>query len=736
MSTRKSTPKKKKAAPAPPMTLELRDDGVAVVTIDVPGEKQNTLKEDFAPVFEEILAEIDASDARAVIVTSGKESGFLAGADITMLRGRDDAAEVQALSERGQAAFNRLSGLRIPTVAAIHGPCLGGGLELALACTARVISDDPKTVLGLPEVQLGLLPGAGGTQRLPRLIGIAAALDLLLTGKQVRARKARSLGLVDEAVPAANLMRAATAQALRLAEHADEHVHPLNRLGEFFREVASADGARDLVLEDNALGRHILFQQARKQLLAKTRGNYPAPERILDAVEVGIEQGFEDGLKVEARFFGELAVSPEAEQLMGIFFATQELKKGSGIGRKKINPNPIHQVGILGAGLMGAGIAMVTLDKADTPVRLKDRDHDGLGRGLASIHKYFDKRRKRRILSKAEAARQLHRVTGTTDYSGFSRCDLVIEAVFEDLALKHQILRDVEANTPDTTIFGSNTSSIPITTIAEASSRPQNVIGLHYFSPVEKMPLLEIIRTKDTAEKVVATCVDFGRRQGKTVIVVGDGVGFYTSRILSPYMNEAARILAEGASVEAVDGALTRYGFPVGPITLLDEVGIDVGEKVGRIMIDAFGDRMEPPAIMVRLVEDDRKGRKNGRGFYTYDGKDKTVDPSVYALLGTDGDRNPDPTDIAERCTLLMVNEAVRCLEEKILQNPRDGDIGAIFGLGFPPFRGGPFRFIDAMGADRVVARLEGFAAEHGDRFAPAELLLQHAASAKPFHKD
>lgn len=721
---------------AAPLTLDLREDGIAIVTIDVPGEKQNTLKEDFAGVFDDILIALETSRARAVIVRSGKPDTFMAGADITMLKGRESAAEVQALSERGQAAFNRLSNLKIPTVAAIHGPCLGGGLELALACTARVVSDDPRTRLGLPEVQLGLLPGAGGTQRLPRLIGVAPALDLLLTGKQLFPHKARKLGLVDEVVPSANLMKAAEATALRLAERADEHTHPLNRLGEFFREIASADGARELILEDNAIGRRVLFQQARKKLLDKTRGNYPAPERIVDAVEAGIEQGFEDGLKLEARFFGELAVSPEANQLMNIFFATQTLKKGSGLGRKKVNPRPIEQVGVLGAGLMGAGISIVTVDKADLPVRLKDRDDEGLGRGMAVIHKYFHKRATRRILSRAEAERQLHRVTTTTDYSGFARCDLVVEAVFEDLALKHQVLRDVEAATGEDTIFGSNTSSIPIARIAEASSRPANVIGLHYFSPVEKMPLLEIVRTPQTADKVVATCVDFGRRQGKTVIVVNDGVGFYTSRILAPYMNEAARILAEGASVEAVDEALMNYGYPVGPITLLDEVGIDVGEKVGRIMIDAFGSRMEPPAVMARLIDDNRKGRKNGRGFYTYDGKEKQVDKSIYSLLGTDGSLSLPAVDIAERCTLLMVNEAVRCLEEKVLQSPLDGDIGAIFGLGFPPFRGGPFRFIDFIGADRIVARLEGFAAELGERFEPAPLLLDHAKSIKPFHKD
>jgi 3-hydroxyacyl-CoA dehydrogenase / enoyl-CoA hydratase / 3-hydroxybutyryl-CoA epimerase len=367
---------------------------------------------------------------------------------------------------------------------------------------------------------------------------------------------------------------------------------------------------------------------------------------------------------------------------------------------------------------------------------MKDRDAEGVLRGLAHVRDLVDQRVKRKKLSRVDGARLMTFVTGTTGYDGFADADVVIEAVFEDLDLKHRVLRETEAVTRVDSIFASNTSSIPITKIAEASARPHTVIGMHYFSPVEKMPLLEIIVTERTAPWVTATCVELGKRQGKTVIVVNDGVGFYTTRILAPFMNEAAHVLAEGVPIETIDGALLDYGFPIGPIKLTDEVGIDVGEKVGKIMVAAFGDRLAAPAGLEKLVASGRKGRKNGKGFYLYgdDEKKREVDPSVYEVLGVKPDKKMDRFEIAERCALQMVNEAARCYGEGILRSARDGDIGAIFGLGFPPFRGGPFRLVDAMGAEVVVRKLERFRDLYGKRFEPAPVLQELSRTGATFH--
>ena len=724
----------------PALSLSIRPDGVGVVTIDVPGEKQNTLQAAFSEQFAEILESVEQSDdIRAVVVISGKPDSFVAGADIRMLQAAKTRDEATALSAQGQAAFDRLEALTVPVVAAIHGACLGGGLELALACRARIASDDRRTKLGLPEVMLGLLPGAGGTQRLPALIGIASALDLMLTGRQLDARRAKKLGLVDEVVPESILLEVAVQRALKLASTAGKTQSRWQAIGARLGTLATAKGAQTAALEDNPLGRRILFQQARKKLLEKSRGNYPAPERIIDVVEVGSEQGWRAGLDAEAKAFGELVMTDEATGLMSLFSGITALKKDTGIASKTA-PREVSRVGVLGAGLMGAGIAFVSVDKADVDVRLKDRDAEGLSRGLKAIHGNYAKRVKRRRMREVEAKAAMQRITTTTDYRGFAACDIVIEAVFEDLALKHRILAEVEAHTGPDTVFATNTSSIAIARIAEGAVRPENVIGMHYFSPVEKMQLLEVIAAPKTSDETIATTVALGKAQGKHVIVVRDGAGFYTSRILAPYMNEAAQVISEGVPIEAVDAALMDWGFPVGPVTLLDEVGIDVASKIGPILVEAFGERMQAPGAAEVLVADGRLGRKSGKGFYRYDGRKrkgatKPVDESVYALLGISPTNQMDPHDLAERCGLRMVNEAVLCLEEGILRSARDGDIGAVFGLGFPPFTGGPFRYVDQVGAAYVVDRLEALEQAHGARFTPAAMLVDMAKKGRRFHK-
>jgi 3-hydroxyacyl-CoA dehydrogenase / enoyl-CoA hydratase / 3-hydroxybutyryl-CoA epimerase len=745
------------AEPTPPTALRVQTaaDGIAVVTLDVPGKSVNSLSLGLSAEFEERFAELTRdSVVRAVVLVSGKPDSFVVGADMDLLAGVQTAAEASELSHRGQRALARVEASPVPVVCAIHGACLGGGLELALACTSRLVTDSPRSVLGQPEVLLGLVPGAGGTQRLPRLVGIATALDLVLTGRSVRPKAALRLGLVDEVVPQPLLLEVARTRALELAE-AQEHGRPLRHEPPVGDEstagslataarawLASLAGAghggsqwRDRVLiEGNPVGRKLLFYQAQKQLLARTRGNYPAPERALEAIRIGVEDGAARGYEAEARLFGELLVGGVSRRLVELFFAREALKKDPGVTGPAVAARAVERLGVLGGGLMGGGIAYLAT-KAGVPVRLQEKDDDGALRALAHVRGVLDARVKRRRLPARERDLLMGRVTATTEPTGFGRADLVIEAVYEDLALKQGVLREIEAVTRPACVYASNTSSLPIGRIAAAAERPENVVGMHFFSPVHKVPLLEVIRAPRTAPATVATAVAFGKRLGKTVIVVGDGVGFYTTRILAPLLNEAAHLLDEGAAVEALDGAMLDFGFPMGPLQVLDEVGIDVAEKVAHVLLEAFGERLAPPPHLQAFLDDGRLGRKGGRGFYVY-GERQQPDESVYRLTPHGDARVRIPAEeIQERCALALVNEAARCLGEGILRGPRDGDVGAVLGLGFPPFRGGPFRYADSLGAAGVLRRLERYRARHGARFEPAPILVQMARTGERFYR-
>ncbi len=717
MATQNST----EIATIEPLTLERRPDGVAVVRIDCPGSSQNTLGGSLIDLTSKLLDELERDQsAVGVIFISDKPGSFIAGADIHMIEACASAEEVTALSRAGQRIFSRLQDFPIPVVAAIDGVCLGGGLELALACDARIATSAAHTKFGLPEVQLGLLPGGGGTQRLPRLIGAPAALDLMLTGRQVDARKAPRLGIVDEVVAPSILLEAAI-QRLGAGRHRNH------------RSAAPLQRAKSWLLTGNPLGRSVVFSQARKGVLAKTRGNYPAPMRIVDCVEKGCAEGFERGLEHESKAFGELAMTPEARRLIGLYFATTALKKDTGT---EAAPRPVHQVAVLGAGLMGGGIGFVTVDRAEVPVRLKDVKPEGLSTGLRYIHERVDGRRGRGSLTAFEADREKRRVTAALDYSGFRKVDLVIEAVFEDLDLKHRMVADIERECPEHTLFASNTSSLPIGRIAEGAQRPQNVIGMHYFSPVEKMPLLEVIAHPGTAPEAIPTAVESGRRQGKTPIVVRDGAGFYVNRILAPYLNEAVHLLGEGVAIDRIDKALVKFGFPVGPFKLLDEVGIDISAHVAPILHEAFGERMQPVDATRVMIEAGRLGRKSGKGFYLYRGRKpgKVVDTTVYELLEIKPETELRNAEVVDRTVLMMLNEAVRCLDEDIVRSARDGDLGAVFGIGFPPFRGGPFRYLDQRGPDEVLQRLQALRREFGPRFTPAPAREAIAREGRRFH--
>jgi 3-hydroxyacyl-CoA dehydrogenase/enoyl-CoA hydratase/3-hydroxybutyryl-CoA epimerase len=700
-------------------TLTKQDNGVAILSMDVPGESMNTLKAEFGDEISAMLDDIEQDNSiKGVVVISGKRNSFVAGADISMLAACKTAEDATAIAAGGQAVFDRIENMKATFVAAIHGPALGGGLELALACHYRVCTDSTSTQVGLPEVQLGLLPGSGGTQRLPRLIGIQQAMKMMLTGSPARAKQAKKYGIVDEVVPESVLRKVAEQFALKRKPERE----------------APQKGLINKVLETTGPGRNMMFKKAREATFAKTKGNYPSPGYIIDVIEAGINDGMKAGLKAEAEAFGKLVMTPESFQLRQIFFATTEMKKENGV--EGVTPTKMKKVGVLGGGLMGGGIAFVTSTKAGVPVRIKDVRAEGIANAMKYSYDILNKKVKKRFIRNSEMQKQLALLTGTLDYSGYKDIDIVVEAVFEDLDLKQKMVADIEENCKETTIFASNTSSIPITQIAEKAARPENVIGLHYFSPVDKMPLAEVIAHDKTSDDVISSTVEFAKKQGKTPVVVKDGAGFYVNRILAPYMNEAANLILDGEPIEHIDKSLVKFGFPVGPVKLLDEVGIDVGTKIIPFLVEAFGERFTAPSAFDKVLSDGRKGKKNKKGFYDYEGKKpgKEVDESIYELLGLSPSSKLSEKEVAERCVLMMLNEAARCLDEGVIRNARDGDIGAIFGIGFPPFLGGPFRYMDTLGIKHVVARLNHYSTAVGDKFAPANVLVKMAESEKSFY--
>ncbi len=703
------------------LELEKRDN-LGIIWMDYPDEKVNKISRDMIAEFEAMFTQIEADPSiEAVILISRKKDNFIAGADLEMIAEITEPGEAEAISKQGHALLNRVAAFPRPIIAAINGAALGGGLEVALACHYRIATTSKKTVMALPEVKLGLLPGAGGTQRLPRLIGLQRSLDIMLSGKNVYPRQARRLGLVDELIHEFGLLPAAINVARQLI------THPYRR--------KDKRSTVEKLLEATSAGRGIIYKKAREMVLKQTMGNYPAPLKILEAVQIGMEKGMEKGLEAEAKLFDELVRTPVAKNLIRLFFQITEKKKNPLADQVR----PVRELGVLGAGLMGSGIADVSINNG-LPVVLKDISYDALSRGVKGIFDGLTKKVRRKIITPFERDQIMSRLTPVTDYRSFSHVDLTIEAVFEDLDVKHNVLRETEAATPDHHIFASNTSSIPIHKIAEKSRRPSQVIGMHYFSPVQKMPLLEIIVTPETEQWVTATAVEVGIRQGKTVIVVNDGPGFYTTRILAPMLNEALLILEEGGEIQQIDHAMRKFGFPVGPVKLIDEVGIDVGAHVAEVLEAMFKSRgARTTDAMKQLVDAGYLGRKNKKGFYRYDGgkkKVREVNTEIYRFFGGPHRRKFPETIIQDRLAFMMINEAAYCLQENILTNPTDGDLGAILGLGFPPFLGGPFQYIDTLGVQQVVERLGKLVQDFGPRFSPAPLLKEMAEKGQTFYSE
>ena len=703
--------------------LKVGEDGLAVLTFDLPGEKVNKLSTPVVQELADILVRLEReARIRGLLVRSGKPDVFIAGADVKEFATVAPDA-VRTMVERVQALFEQLAHLPYPTVAAINGVCLGGGTELALACDYRVMSDSPKAQIGLPEVRLGIFPAWGGSTRLPRVIGLAAALDLILTGKSLPARRARRVGLVDEAVPAAIF----EAWSLQFARGKLGGAKPRERRG----PASLAERA----LEATPFGRKLIFKKARASVWKQTGGHYPAPLAALHAIEEGYGKPVPVGLEAEARHITTVFGGEVQRNLLNIFFATEEVKKKTGVDDPSVRAREVRRVGVLGAGLMGGGIAQLAADKS-LPARMKDLEPKALAHGFAAAAAIWKDAVRKRRLTDAEMARKMDLLSATLDYSGFAQCDVTIEAVVEKLSVKRAVLREWEAAVSPEAIFASNTSTLPITEIAVGASVPGRVIGMHFFNPVHKMPLVEVIRAERTTDETVATIFAFAKALGKTPVVVKDAPGFLVNRILAPYLSEGVRLVLDGCRMEDVDAVMTSFGMPVGPLALLDDVGLDVAAKAGEVLAAAFPERMTLSGEAA-MAAAGRLGRKNGKGFYEYAGSKRGA-PSeeAYAILRVKPPRvSALPAEVMEaRLVLLMINEAAHCLEDEIVDSPATLDLAMIFGTGFPPFRGGLLRYADVLSANRVFTRLDDLSERLGPRFAPAERLRELANARAGFY--
>jgi len=706
------------------------DGSTGWITFDDPDRSANVLTEavmrGLADALDEARACAREGKIDVLVVRSGKQDGFIAGADIDAIAGLENPTEAETKIRLGQAIFSDLANFPLPTVAAVHGACIGGGFELALACDHRLLSDGSKTVLQFPEVMLGLLPAWGGTTRLPRLVGLQASLDVLLSGKRVFARKAKKVGLADDVLPADIFYEKVEAFARRIAAPDDEEQQQKGRLQKALRAA-----------ERSWPGRKAILAVARKKVLDSTGGHYPAPLRILQILDAHFAGAVEDSLAAEALAAAELIVSPVCKNLLHVYYLREGARKGSGVAGPGIEPNPVHDLGVLGAGVMGGGIAHLAAEE-NVRVYMKDIRHEAVTSGLQHARSRFDRSVKRGHMSRREAAQHMELISGGIDYHGLRPTDLVVEAVVERMDVKRQVLAETERHVSVTCVLATNTSSLSVDEMAEALERPERFCGMHFFNPVERMPLVEVVRGGRSSDQAVATVYAFALELGKVPVVVGDGPGFLVNRILGPYLNEAGFLLGDGGSIEQIDRVAKDFGMPMGPLRLIDEVGIDVSRHAGASLHQALGDRMKPSPALEALGNTNRLGRKGGKGFYVYEkGREKEIDETIYEALGSvlPPMRELDENEIRMRLLMPMVNEAARLLDEGIVRTAADVDLGMIMGTGFPPFRGGLLRFADTLHPRSLLERTRELQEAHGDRFEPAPLIVSLADEDRSFYE-
>ena len=708
----------------PVFHLDRKDRGIVHLVMDHPARRVNVLDVEALDDLGRTLEDLSSmADLQGVVLRSGKPGSFIAGADVQAIGSITDRDEVLQLVRRAHAAFGKLASLPCPTVAAIDGVCLGGGTELALACDSRIASEEPRTQIGLPEVLLGIFPGFGGSQRLPRLIGLPAALDLILTGRAVDARRAEKMGLVARAVPAAWLI-----------EHAHRRLEALARRPKGRRRDAYRPrGFGAWFLGSTPFGRTLVLSRARGMTRARTGGNYPAPVAAIEVIERTLHLPIQAGLEIEASRVSDLVIGPVCKNLVRIFELSEAAKKDAVGSDPKAQPRPVDRLALIGAGIMGGGVAELA-SRHGIQVRMRDLSIEALARALRTVRSLIDERGRKRRLAARERDAQIARILPTTELSGFGAADFALEAVVEDLEIKRRVLAELEVRVREDCVLATNTSSLSVTELARGLARPERLCGFHFFNPVHRMPLIEVVRGEQTADQALVTAVSLARRLGKTPVVVKDAPGFVVNRILMPYLREATWLLEEGYSVVDIDAAMRRFGMPMGPFEVVDEVGLDVAQKVAGVLSRAFPSRMSTSPELEKMVAAGRLGRKNGLGFYRYSGARRLPDPDLRATLGLTRQRRPQTLEtISERLVLVMVNEAARCLEEAVVPDAGKVDLAMIFGAGFPPFRGGLLRHADAFGLARAEHRLIALRAEKGDRFEPAALLSKKVAEGSSF---
>ncbi|MBD3275723.1 MAG: hypothetical protein GF372_10445 [Candidatus Marinimicrobia bacterium] len=692
------------------ITIQHSDDNIATLILDNKEARVNIFSTPFMEALETAIDELrDSNSIRGLVIRSGKDAGFVAGANIDEIANITESPDAYEKSRRGQLLFQKIAQLPFPTVAAINGHCMGGGTEMVLACDYRLAAEDGADI-ALPEVKLGLFPGWGGTQRLPKLISLQKALDMILTGKSYNAYRALKAGLVDESVPDSILQEYATDFVREVIESGGKKYQS--------KRKQKSGGFQTWLLEKNPVGRSILWNQAKKRVLGNTSGKYPAPLKALDVIKKTFTKNIDKGLEIEAQGFSELTQTSEHKNLLHVYKLREYSKKPTGIP-DDVEPRSIKKTGVLGAGVMGGGIAQLLAYK-DYPVRMKDIDEQMVADGLEHAGSIFNKAVGRHKLSALQRDRKMELISGTTRYDGFETADVVIEAVVEKMAVKQQVLKEVEKQLKTDAVFASNTSALSITELQSEAEHPERVGGMHFFNPVHRMPLVEVIRGDKTDDQTVATIFQLAKDLSKNPIIVKNSPGFLVNRILGVYLNEACLLADEGYDYQWIDSQIEDFGMPMGPFRLIDEVGIDIAAEVADTLAESFSDYLEESPLLRRVNEKGLKGKKAGSGFYTYeDGEKQDANSAVRQLAK--GSKKQNPEYVIQRIIYLMVNEAARCLEDTIVDSPKDVDVGMVFGTGFPPFRGGLCKFADDESFEKITDVLTKLAESNGARYKPAE---------------
>lgn len=713
-------------------SFELDDNQIGVVTIEAPDVEENRLSLEHLIEIEQLLSDLEnernkiegKEETKAIVLISGKHDNFISGLDLRELVKFKTADDGRSYSLRIQEVIETIEKSRIPFLAAINGVCFGVGLEICLACEYRIATGEPNTLFGFPDVNLGLVCGGGGTQRLPLQVGTGNAIDLIGTGRIINSKRAKEIGLIDEVVPIEALLDIGKKRALEITK------------GKIRSRRSRAGNRLKTVYYSNSFVRNFLLKKKRKEALAKTNKKNLAPIMSIEAMEVGLNSSFNRGLHVESVYFGELASGEISHNLIHLSLASYDIKHDPVVGENGIKRTKIRKVGIVGAGEIGSALAAMSADNGFT-VRLTDKDESKIGEALRDCYQYYKNKYDKGESLEFEIENRFDSISCTNDYSGFRRADIVFDTIPEESELKRNILNEVESLITEDCVIATHIRAIQVTKLCSDLKRLDNVIGVHFSPPIYRNPLVEIIVTPDTSEGTIATALDFAKSIGKIPIVVKEGTGFFTNRLLLAYINEAIHLLSEVGSIEEIDNSMIELGFQEGPFMFMDKMGIDDVIRCSNTMYEAFGERFRAASKFDIIFEGGDKPIKNKKAFYSYYNDKRTVNKSIYKLLPfrKSGEYFPK-LEIQERLSFAIINEAVKCLEDGVLRSPRDGDIGAVIGVGFPSYLGGPFRFIDNLGIENTIKKLEFLSSKHDQLFVPSHLLQEYLSQGKRFYDE